>query len=187
MSVKLIKTGLFALALGASAAATAADFNYNYVEGGFGEIDDGDVIFLNAAHDIQNNIGLVGGLFTGDTDYNVDVTGIEFGAQYHQALKSNLGFNAGLKILHVQVDLPSWARGDDSDTGLIANAGLRFRVAPKIDLEGSLKLSSNDMIDDGLGAEVGGRFYLDQHLSFGVGLAVDTELDGLYAGVRYDM
>lgn len=187
MSAKLIKTSLFALAVGASAAASAADFNYNYVEGGFGEIDHGDGLFLNAAHDIQKNIGLVGGLFVGDTDPGFDFTAFEFGVQYHQPLKSNLGFNAGLKILHTSVDLPSWARGNDSDTGLVANAGLRFRVQPKIELEGDLKLVSSDMIDDGLGADVGARFYVDPHLSFAGGLAVDTELDGLYLGVRYDM
>lgn len=187
MSAKLIKTSLFALALGASAAAAAADFNYNYVEGGYGEIDHGDGLFVNGAHDIQKNIGLVGGIFVGSTDPGFDVTMLEFGAQYHQPLKSNLGFNAGIKILHINVDLPNWANGNDSDTGLVANAGLRFRVQPKIDLEGDLKLVSSDMIDDGLGADLGARFYVDQHLSFAAGLAVDTELDGLYLSARYDL
>ena len=187
MSANLIKTSLLALALGASTAASAADFSYNYVEGGFGEIDHGDGLFVNAAHDIQKNIGLVGGIFIGNYDPSVDVTAIEFGAQYHQPIKSNLGFNAGLKILHVNVDLPAWANGKDSDTGLIANAGLRFRVQPRIDLEGDLKLSTNDLIDDGLGADLGARFHVDPHLSFAAGLAVDTELDGLYLSARYDL
>lgn len=189
----IIKTGLLALALGVSSLAAAADFNYNYVEGGFGEIDDGEVLFVNGAHDIAPNVGLVGGLFMGDVDPGFDVTGIEFGAQYHQLLKSNLSFNAGLKLLHIEVEgdfwHPVWGRSsfDGDDTGLIANAGLRFRVQPKVELEGDLKLSSNDMIDDGLGAQAAVRFYIDPRFSVAGGLAIDTELDGLFVSLRYEM
>lgn len=190
----IIKTGLLALALGVSSLAAAADFNYNYVEGGFGEIDDGEVLFVNGAHDIAPNVGLVGGLFMGDMDPGFDVTGIEFGAQYHQLLKSNLSFNAGLKLLYVEVDGGNgWGNGwgnnwDRDDTGLIANAGLRFRVQPNVELEGDLKLSSNDALtDDGLGAQAAVRFHIDPRFSVAGGLAIDTELDGLFVSLRYEM
>lgn len=190
MPANLIKSSLLALALGASATASAADFSYNYIEGGYAEVDNGDGLFVDGSHDIAPHIALAGGVFLGSVDPSVDVTELEFGAVYHQPLKSNLGFNAGLKLLRVSVDLPSWAKGwgaKDSDTGLVANAGLRFRVQPKIDLEGNLKLVSNDMIDDGLGADLGARFYVDPRLSLSAGLAVDTEFDGIVLGARYDL
>lgn len=189
MSVKFLKTAALALALGASGAAAAADYSYNYVEGGFGEIDDGDGFFVNGSHDIAPNVALAGGVFLGSFDVpfnnDADVTALEFGALYHQPLKSNLGFNAGLKLLHINVDAGRW--GDADDTGLVASAGLRFRVQPKIELEGNLKYLSNDLIDDGLGADVAGRFYIDPRLSVAVGLAMDTELDGLFLGLRYNL
>lgn len=189
MSANLIRGGLLALALAASGSAAAAGFNYNYVEGGFGEIDNGEVLFANFGYDLQKNFGLAGGLYIGDTDPGFDVNMLEFGGVFHQPIKSNLDFNASLKLLHVNVDGgPAWARGrfDDSETGLIASAGLRFQVQPKLQLEGDLKLSSNDLIDDGLGLQAAVRYYLAPKVSVAGGLAIDTELDGLFVSLRGD-
>lgn len=191
MSAKLIKTSLFVLALGASAAASAADFNYNYIEGGFAELEnDGDALFVQGAYDVAPHVGIVGGLYVGDYDPNWDVTGLSVGVQFHQTLKSNLGFNAGIKLLHIEAefDHPVWGSMDTDDTGFIANAGLRFKVQPKIELEGDLKYSSNDLLDDdGLGIQAAARFYLNNQFSIAPGIAMDTEFDGLFVGVRYDM
>jgi hypothetical protein len=192
MKKTMMKAGLLALALGASSAANA-EFNYSYIEGGFGEIDEGEALFAKGAFDLTKNFGLVGGIFIGDADPNVDVTAFEIGGQFHQPLKGNLSFHAGLQLLHIEAESsfthPVFgtfkAKGDD--TGFIANAGLRFQVQPKLQLEGDLKLSSNDMIDDGLGAEGAVRYYFDPKLSVAGGLAVDTELDGLFVSVRYDL
>jgi hypothetical protein len=192
MRTHLIRGGLLALALGFSGSAAAAGFNYNYVEGGFGEIDDGEVLFANFGYDIQKNFGLAGGLYIGDTDPGFDVTALEFGGVYHQPLKSNLDFTASLKVLHVEVEgdffHPVWGNwsADADDTGLIASAGLRFQVQPKLQLEGDLKLSSNDMIDDGLGAQAAIRYYMTPKVSVAGGLAIDTELDGLFVSLRGD-
>lgn len=192
MSANLIRGGLLALALAASGSAAAADLNYNYVEGGFGELEgDGDALFFNGAFDIAKNVGLVGGVYFGDYDPNVDVTGLEFGVQYHQALKSNMSFHAGIKLLHIEAEWSHPVFGNSyeaDDTGFIANAGMRFKVQPNIQLEGDLKLSSNDMLaDDGLGAQVAARFYINDQFSIAPGLAVDTELDGIFVGLRYDL
>lgn len=196
MKKMMMKAGLLALALGASSAANAA-FNYSYIEGGFGEIDDGEVLFAKGAFDLTKNFGLVGGLYMGDADPDFDVTALEVGAQFHQPLKGNLSFHAGLQVLHVEVEgdivvnmgpFGTFRRSYDADdTGLIANAGLRFQVQPKLQLEGDLKLSSNDMIDDGLGAEGAVRYFFDPKLSVAGGLAIDTELDGLFVSLRYDL
>lgn len=192
MRTHLIKGGLLALALGLSGTASAAGFSYNYIEGGFGEIDDGEVLFANVGYDIQKNFGLAGGLYIGDTDPGFDVTALEFGGVFHQPLKSNLDFNASLKLLHVEVEgdfvHPVFGpySADADDTGLIASAGLRFRVQPKLELEGDLKLSSNDLIDDGLGAQAAVRYYLAPKVSVAGGLAIDTELDGLFVSLRGD-
>jgi hypothetical protein len=192
MKTTFVKAGLLALAMGVSATAGAATFNYNYVEGGFGELDnDGDAFFLKGAKDLNPNWGLVGGLYFGDADPNIDFTAFEFGAQYHQPLKSNLSFHAGAQILHVEVDFDHPVFGtkiSDDDTGIIANAGLRFQVQPKFQLEGDVKFSSNDMLpDDGLGLQIAARFYIDPRLSIAGGVASDTELDGLFVGLRYDL
>lgn len=192
MSANLIRGGLLALALAVSGSAAASDLNYNYIEGGFGELEgDGDALFFNGAFDITKNVGLVGGVYFGDYNPNVDITGVEFGVQFHEALRSNMSFHAGIKLLHIEAEWshPVWGNGYEADdTGFIANAGLRFKVQPNLQLEGDLKLSSNDMLaDDGLGAQVAARFYVNDQFSIAPGLAVDTELDGIFVGLRYDM
>lgn len=193
MKKTTMKASLLALALGASSMASAA-FNYTYVEGGFGEIDEGEVLFVNGAVDLNKHFGLVGGLFMGDADPDIDVTGLEIGAQYHQPLKGNLDLRAGLKILRIEAESNNYNPGigyaygtEADDTGFIANVGLRFQVQPKLQLEGDLKLSSNDLIDDGFGLEGAVRYYLNPKFSVAGGLAIDTELDGLFASLRYDM
>lgn len=192
MKKTMMKAGLLALALGTSAAAHA-EFNYSYLEGGFGEIDEGDVLFARGGFDVTKNVSLVGGLYVGDYDPGFDVTAFEVGGQFHQPIKGNLSFHAGLQLLHVEVD-GEWRHPvfgtykiKADDTGFIANAGLRFQVQPKLQLEGDVKLSSNDVIDDGVGAEGAVRYYFDKQFSVAGGLAIDTELDGLFVSLRYDL
>ena len=85
----------------------------------------------------------------------------------------------------ISVDAGRW--GNHDDTGLVASAGLRFRVQPKIELEGDVKYLTNDILHDGLGAQVAGRFYIDPRFSVAAGVAVDTEMDGLFVALRYNL
>lgn len=188
MKKAILTASLLALGLGAASSATAAGFDYSFVEGGFGELDHGDAFFLNGSYDIDRAWALTGTLLSGNVDPDFDVLGLEVGAQYHQPLKANLSFETGLKILHIKVDgnVGPFSASDD-DTGFVANAGLRFQVQPRLQLEGDVKYLSNDLIDDGLGLQGAVRYYLDPKLSIAGGLAIDTELDGLFASVRYDL
>lgn len=190
MKKTIVKASLLAVAMGLSSLAAAADsFSYNYIEGGFGELDggdfdDGEALFVRGAYDIANNIGLVGGVYLGEIE-DTDVTALEIGAQFHQTIQSNLSFHAGVRLFHLEVEAGA---GEEDDTGFIVNAGLRFQVQPKLQLEGDVKYLSNDLMDDdGLGLEAGVRYYLNPQLSIAGGLAVDTEFDGLVLGVRYDL
>lgn len=192
MKPTTIKAGLLSLALGLPTFASAATFNYNYLEAGFGELDDGEALFVNGAFDIDKNWGLVGGLAFGDVDPDVDVTSLQVGAQYHQPLKGNLSMQAGARLWYIEADYPTGPFGSgsasDDDIGLFANVGLRFQVQPRFQLEGDIVLTSNDMLqDDGLGLQAAGRYYIDQRLSVAGGLAVDSLLDGLFISVRYDL
>ncbi len=202
MKTAVVKAGLLALAMGVSAGASAQSFNYNYVEGGFGELDDGDAVFVNGAMDINKNWGIVGGLEVGSLDIpygDADVTLLEIGAQYHDQVKSNFSVQAGLKLLYADVEFdfdpcpgmgfPSCkSSGSDDEIGLVGNVGGRLQVQPRLQLEGDIKLIANDALeDDGLGLQGAVRYYFDPKLSVAGGLAIDTELDGLYINLRYDL
>lgn len=194
MKKRVIKAGLLAVAMLASTATMAAPFNYNYIEGGVGELDEGDALFVNGAMDINKNWGIVGGLELGSFDPDYDITLLEAGAQYHQQVNSRLAWHAGLKLLYVNIDGPNYNQGlgngsnDADDIGLVANGGVRFLVTPKFQLEADVKHFKNDaLLDDGLGLQGAARYYFDPRLSVAGGLAIDTELDGLFASLRYDL
>lgn len=194
MNKPVIKMALLAAAMLSAASAIAAPtFNYNYIEGGVGQLDDGEAIFVNGAKDINKNWGIVGGLEIGSVDPDFDVTLFEVGAQYHQPVDSQLSWHAGLKLLYVKVEgdisYPGFgvvASVDEDEIGFVANGGVRFRVNPKFQLEGDIKLVQNDAVDDGLGLQGAARYYIDPKLSVAGGLAIDTELDGLFVSLRYD-
>lgn len=197
MKKPVITAGLLAITmLGAASAMAATTFNYNYVEGGLGQLDEGEAVFVNGAVDINKNWGLVGGLERGSVDPDFDITLLEAGAQYHQQIDSRLSWHAGLKLLYVKVEgdfvvvtgFGTMRQSFDADdTGLVANGGLRYQVNPKFQLEGDIKLFQNDAWDDGLGLQGAARYYFDPKLSVAGGLAIDTELDGLFVSLRYDL
>lgn len=202
MRKQILKSALLAAAILGATSAMAAPINYSYVEGGFGQLDEGDAVFFNGAKDLNQNWDLVGGLEIGQFDFgamganaDIDLTMLEIGGQYHQPVDSRLSWHAGLKLLYVKVegDITHPVFGtigsfDEDDVGLVANGGLRFLVNPKFQLEGDIKLFMNDALaDDGLGLQGAARYYFDPKFSVAGGLAVDTELDGLFVSLRYDL
>lgn len=70
-----------ALALTAS-AAHAAPFSYDYVEGGFGEIDEADALFLKGSKALDKNLYMLGGAYVIDEN-EADGFYLEGGVGYH--------------------------------------------------------------------------------------------------------
>ena len=167
-----------ALALMAS-AAHAAPISYDYVEGGFGEIDEADALFLGGSKSLDKNLFMLGSAYVIDEN-NSDAFILEGGLGYHLPLNSQTDLFFNGQLLYVDVD----SVGDD--LGAILRAGVRYMPAEKIELEGSLAASSNDLLlDDGLGVSVSGRYHFTPQFSGAVGLHSDTELDGVSFSVRY--
>lgn len=171
-----------------STDAIAGPFRYSYIEGGFGDADEADALFVNGAYRIDKQLDLIGGLYSYD-DKAYDGTGIEAGVQFHQPINGKADFFASAQLYRVSVDidLGPWGSGSATDTGLMLKAGARYAVDSKLQLEGLVSISDNDAIDDGLGFQGNVRYYIDPKLSLAAGLASDTELDGLFVGVRYDV
>lgn len=176
--------GLLALCAG---AANASSFSYDHVEGGYGEIDDADSLFVRGSTSLDKNLYFLGGAFILD-EKNIDGFYLQGGLGYHLPLskQADLYFNGQLLYADVEVDTP-FGNADDDELGFILRAGLRFMPVDKVELEGVLAASSNDLlIDDGLGIEVYGRYHFNPQLSAALGLHSDTELDGISLGLRYN-
>lgn len=173
------KTLLASALLMAAAAAHAAPFSYDLVEGGYGEIDEADSLFIKGSKALDKNLYVLGGLYAAE-DNNQDGFMLEGGLGYHLPLSKQADLVLNGQLLYADNDV-------DDDLGAILRAGVRFTPADRVELEGNLAFSSNDVIfDDGIGLDVYGRYFFNKQFSGALGLHSDTELDGLSLSVRYN-
>lgn len=178
---RYVLAGVLALSAG---VAAAAPFSYDYVEGGFGEVDEGDAFFVGGSNALDKNLYVLGNVYA--LDFNGDVNGmyVEGGLGYHVPLSAQADFFVNGQVLYANFN---HVGHDDDDLGAIARAGVRFLPVPRLELEGSLALSSNDfLVNDGIGISASARYYFQPQLSAALGVSSDTELDGVYANVRYN-
>lgn len=180
----------FALLLAASAGTQAATFSYDYLEGGFGEVDieeyadvEGDIIQFGGAMSLNKQFGFVGGL--GIVDYDgTDGNTLRGGGLFHTELNKDLDLFGTVELVYSTWDAAS---GDDDDVGLAASAGLRYAMQDNFHLEGKLTVVEVDPFDDGLGLMAGARYYIGSQLSAAAGFASDAEYDGIWVNIRYNL
>ncbi|HVK99826.1 MAG TPA: outer membrane beta-barrel protein [Dongiaceae bacterium] len=188
------KTLLASALLLLTAPAMAANFNYTYVEGGYGEVDsgddvDGDALFLGGSVDIQQGFGLIGSFYTIDFDEEADGTIFTVGAQFHTPISNQADFVGSVQLINAEVDFDD-CYGDcsEDDTGLLLRGGVRFAIQQNLHLEGDISYIDNDFWDDDeLGLKAGLRFFINRQFSLAGGFASDQELDGLFISGRFDL
>lgn len=186
-----LAAALLSVSMGAQAQndtqATTSGFSYDYVEGSFGEYDvargvDGSAIYLGGSKSLDRNWGLLGSVGFLDFDGGVDGTVLQGGGFLHTPINSDADFVGTARLLYVDID------GGDDEIGVFLSGGVRFAVQDNFHLEGEIDLIENDAIeDDGLGIKIDGRYYFNKQFSGAVGLANDSEFDGLFVNVRYDL
>jgi hypothetical protein len=179
---------LLAGILGLSASVSHAAFSYSFVEGGAGEVDEGDALFLKGSQSVNPNIFVLGGVHMVDSGINIpgyDGEGFyaQAGLGYAMPMAPEVDVFATAELLYANFDFP----GDDDDLGHIARLGIRYIPVDRIELEGSVAHSANDfLVDDGIGMTGAARYYMTQEFSAAIGYSKDTELDGAFFNVRYD-
>lgn len=180
---------LLAGILGLSASVSHAAFSYTFVEGGIGEVDEGDALFLKGSQSVNQNIFVLGAVHMVDPDiaiagYDGEGFYVQGGLGYAMPMAPEVDVFATAELLYANFDLP----GEDDDIGHIARVGIRYMAVDRIELEGSATHSSNDfLVDDGLGVTGAARYYMTREFSAAIGYSQDTELDGAFFSVRYDL
>lgn len=167
--------GLLALMTG---AAHAGGFAYDHVDAGYAEIDRADALYVRGSVGLDKHLYVLGGLTLIDKP-NDNGFYLQGGLGYRLPLapKADLYFNG--QLLYADI-------GSADDIGVILRSGLRFSPVDKLELEGALAFSSNDLlIDDGIGLEVQARYLFTPQLAGSLGLHSDTEFDGVSLGIRY--
>lgn len=160
-----------------------ADFNYNHIQAGFGEVDDdAEALFAGGSFSLNRNLFVLGNVFGVDADNGVEGMYLEGGLGYAVPLSPEADLFVNGQILYANFDVP----GEDDDIGGIARAGARFTPMANFELEGAAAMSTNDLlIDDGFGLDASARYYFDPRFSAALGFSKDTELDGMFVNVRY--
>ena len=182
---RIVLAGVLALATSTSYAA----FSYDYLEISAGEVDEGDALFANASKKVGPNLFILGGAYMVDSglslgSYDGEGFYLEGGLGYYLPMAPEADVYASAQVLYANLDVP----GDDDDLGYMTRLGIRYTPVARVELEGSMALSGNDLlIDDGLGFGGSARYQLTPAFSVAVGYTQDTELDGAFFNVRYNL
>lgn len=199
LTMKLIPVAalLLALPLFANAADNAPqDFNYNYVQGGFVNIDSstnnpaggiGNMSGLGAdgSFEIAPQFNLVAGLNTVSC-CSYRLTNINFGVGYHQMLLQKLGLFIDAQLVYTSARYsPAGFSNTNSDTGLGLVGGVRFIPVDKVEVDGFLSITSgNDYIDSSPSPGVLGMYNFADHWNVFASYTANTDV--FYTGVRYE-
>lgn len=142
----MLRSVLFTALLALSAAATAQDFDYNYMALGYervtlddGTFDvDGDGIGLAGSVEINEDFFLFGGYGMAEFEeagIEVDADTLSIGLGWHTSLSEQVDFVAGLSYEYI--DLSALGISVD-DNGIGLGVGLRYAASPNVEINGGV-------------------------------------------------
>ena len=141
-----------------SATAAADDFNYNFIQGSYGQIEfddigvDGDGFGIGGSVAVSDRFHLFGGYTTADMDFGVDLNQAEAGVGFNAPISETVDLIASLAYVSAEVEAPGFGSVDDSGYGL--GVGLRAMLTPVLEVNGDIQyVDFGDGADDtGFGA-----------------------------------
>lgn len=168
----MLRSSLIVGLLAFSAAASAENFDYNYLTLGYGNIDfddigvDGDGFGLGGSYAINESYHVFAGYTAADLDFDVDATSWSAGIGYHTGLSDAVDLVATLSYEYVELDVPLVGSVDDNGLGL--GLGLRFAASDK--LEVTAGINHVDLSDSGsdTGFGLGGLYSFTEAFSLGL-------------------
>lgn len=165
------------LALGISGTAHA-EFNYNFIQATYGQIDfddfnvDGDNIGLDASLAITPEFHVFGGADFSDLDFNVDAQAFEAGLGYNAPITPLMDIIARISLQNIDVDTPA---GSSDDTGLGVGVGLRINVTDFLELNAGIEYVDWD--DSGENTAVTGAALINLSNRFAIGIVAEFDDD----------
>lgn len=178
MKVKFIFGALLLVTAPLGFAAQTSNFDYNYASVGFADFDETDGLFIDGSFDVAPNINIVGNLYSLD---NMDIT--EFGAGYHTGIDQKIDAYGEIKYVSYEIDTGSPIIGSIEDDGLALTGGIRFAVAPKIEIGGGVNHYSFE--DSETNLFVNGAFAITNKFSIVAEFESGDVFDKFQVGARY--
>lgn len=175
-------------------AVNAHDFNYDYIEIGYGTgtddslgVDiDSTLKTLSVSYEVLDGAVLTGGYVESDAkDFFANVEILSFGITLHNDINqaNDVFFNlSAINILDIE---PRTANSEDGESGFAATLGIRNAVNDALELNASISHSrviSNTYINE---FGIGIRYNLSKSASIGISYASSKDTDATLGDVRF--
>jgi hypothetical protein len=177
------------VALAISGQALAEDgFNYTFLDLGWAnsEIDDldvdGDGFALRGSLALTDRFHLIASYSDLDYDFDVGSQGLEIGGGLNLPLSPKLDFVGSISYLEQEVDVPGFGSVDDDGFGL--GAGLRGRVAERLELTGGLQYVDFSDGGDDTAFGAGARYFFTDMFALGADVSLNDDVTTWMIGGR---
>lgn len=187
---------------GAASASTAPSFDY--VSAGFVTEKDDEIgdrangvagefsksfydtqwfFFSDAAYaSVDTNIGV-------PAEITTTTVSAQLGYKFSLAENTVAYVRAGAGYFKAEVEIGINNQGvisaSESETAYLAAAGLRYRVSPKVELDGVVSYAKASGYDSVTTAAVGAKFFVTDAFSLGAGFSFGDDVTGFKAGLSY--
>lgn len=179
-------------ALGFTGSALAEGFSYTHLDGGYArtEIDsnvfgadiDGEGFTLGGSLAATNNFHVFAAFSDQDFDFDLNYQTLSVGAGVNWSLHSDLDVVGRVSYVKADIDGPFGI--SVSDDGFAVGAGLRGRVADRVELEGSLVYVNFDEGGSDTTPNVGARFLLTDTFAIGASASFEDDVTTWGVGAR---
>ncbi len=169
-------------------SAQAADFNYNYIEGGFENYDleniDANVGKLSGSYEITPKLNIVGEYAKGDLDNPTGGSDLDFeesaiGIEYHASIAPKTDVTTNIKYINQDIDTVN-----DED-GYGVGVGVRHWLTDTVEVDANIDYSDVDSYDTEL--KVGARYHFNDDISVGAGYSTSKEdVDVVSGNIRWN-
>lgn len=169
------------LSLGIASTANA-EFNYNFVQGTYGQIDfddinvDGDNFGLGLSLAITDEFHLFGNAEFADLDFNIDADAWKAGVGYNTSISPIVDVVAQLSFQSIELDGPG-PGGNLDDTGLGVAVFLRFALTDLVELNGGVEHVEFDDFGDNTALTGAALFNLTERFTLGLTASFDDDVE----------
>lgn len=168
----MLRSASVLLFLALSVPAEAKEFDYNYFQLSYGNIEfddvnvDGDGFGIAGSYALNRDFHVFAGYEAAGLDFGIDATTLGAGLGWHRTLSPVVDLVANVSYQYVELDGPGAGNADDSGLGL--GVGLRFAATDLLELDAGI--SHVDFSDSGsnTGLGVGGLYSFTDAFALGL-------------------
>ncbi|MBT8065666.1 MAG: outer membrane beta-barrel protein [Gammaproteobacteria bacterium] len=185
----MLRSSLVLLVLAFTASANAKDFDYDYFQLTYGNVEfddinvDGDGFGLSGSYALNEDFHVFAGYEAAGLDFGIDATTLGAGLGWHTTLSPVVDLVASISYQYVELDAPGFGSVDDNGLGL--GLGLRYAATDLLELDAGI--SHVDLGDGGsdTGFGVGGLYSFTDAFELGLSASWSDESTSFTVAGRF--